>query len=36
MLSWALEAASPSGPTPSFPLLPSSLSQINVFDLLVL
>lgn len=25
--------ASPSGPTPSFPLLPPSLSQINVFDL---
>lgn len=25
--------ASPSGPTPSFPLLLSSLSQINVFDL---
>lgn len=28
--------ASPSGPSPSFPLLPSSLSQINVFDLPVL
>lgn len=27
---------SPSGPTPSFPLLPSFLSQINAFGLLVL